>query len=371
MIRLLIAFLIGLTTFPVRAQVKVDNIEPVTIDLGTDHFVAGSNVAVNRSVPGDLLAAGRAVVSDSTVGGDAVLAGGSVHLNGNVSQSVYAAGGQVIVNGTISRNARLAGGNVEIAPSSRIDGGVSVGGGQARVSGSIGGYLQAAGGSLYINGPIGGDVEAAVGQLELGPNARIRGRLRYRSRQALKQDPAAQVSGGIEQLPPLAPQAPRRGLGRGASWIWTLGLMLLVAILLLVLPGFLTSVIETLESRPGASALLGFALLVCIPVASVILLITLVGAPLGLLSMTAYMALLLVGYVAAGAALGDWVWKRLRRGNAPATRPQIGAAIGGILAVAIIGRVPLLGGLVIFVALLLGIGAVGLQINRALHPATH
>lgn len=362
--------LLGLTTFTVRAQ---DNnvTDLVTVDLGTDHFAAGQEINVIKAVAGDLLAAGRQVTIGDKVGGDAAAAGGTVRLDGTVSENAYAAGGQVFVNGTIARNARLVGGNVEIAPSSRIEGGVSIAAGQARVNGSIGGYLQSAGGNLYIDGPVGGDVEAAAAQIELGPNARINGRLRYRSRSALKQDAGAQVLGGIEQLPiSVSVPAAARGVGRVMFWIWTLGLMLLVAILLFILPGF-AHVIGMVERRPGASALLGFAMLICIPIGSLILMVTLIGAPLGLLSLAAYFALLLLGYVAAAAAVGDWLLKRLRHGSLEELGWRIGAAICGIFVIGILGEIPIFGGLIVFVALIIGIGALGLQMTSVLRPAGH
>jgi cytoskeletal protein CcmA (bactofilin family) len=369
--RFLVALLIALMGVTVHAQDNNQGTDLVTMELGKDHFAAGQDVTVAKAVAGDLLAAGRQIVLEEKVGGDAVAAGGMVRLNGNVSGNAYAAGGQVFVNGTISHNARLAGGNVEIAPSSRIDGGASIAAAQIRVSGPIGGYLQAAGGSLYLDGPVGGDVEGTARQIELGPNARISGKLRYRSSGALKQDAGAQVLGGIEQLPFEVRTAPRmgRGLARLAFWVWTLGLILLVAILLFLLPAFGT-VIGTLEDRPGVSALLGFALLVCIPIASLILLITLIGAPLALLSMAAYFALLLVGYLAAAAAVGDLLLKRLRHGTVLTAGWRIIAAICGIFIIALLGLIPLLGGLIVFAALIMGIGAVGLQVNRTLRP-TH
>jgi cytoskeletal protein CcmA (bactofilin family) len=372
--RIPMVLLIGLATVTLQIQGQAQTEEDqrndlLTIDLGKDHFAAGQNIAVAKAVEGDLLAAGREVIIEDKVGGDAAAAGGTVRLNGNISDNTYAAGGQVFVNGTISRNARLAGGTVEISPSSRIDGGASIAAGEVRVNGAIGGYLQAAGGSVYINGPVGGDVEASGGSIELGPNARINGRLRSRSRAPLKQDEGAQVLGGIEQLPYRVQPAPALGgLFRVIFWVWMVGLMLLVAIILVLLPGF-GNVIATVEARPGASALLGFVLLVCIPVASLILLITLIGAPLALLAMAAYLALLLVGYLAAAAAVGDTVLKRLRPGTVERIGWRIAAAICGIFAIAILGRIPILGSLIVFAALIMGIGAVGLQINRALRPA--
>jgi len=372
MLRVLIACVIGLMTLPAMAQDSSGAGRPdlVTRDLGADHFAAGENVTVSGSVAGDLMAAGRTVVLDGSVSGDAVAAGGSVRLNGNISQNVYAAGGQVLVNGTVSRNARFAGGQVEIAPASRIEGGVSIGAGEARVSGAIAGYLQAAAGNLYINGPISGDVEVSASQVELGPETRIGGSLRYRSNSELRRDPAAQVLGGIERLPAREfAIGVARGLSRALFWLWTLGLMLMVTLLVPALPGFFAGVGHMLQSRPGASALLGFAILIVTPVASVVLLATLVGAPLGLLSIAAYLALMMVGYAATGAALGDWLLKRLQPEKASTVSRQISAAIGGIFLVALIGQVPIIGGLAVFAALLMGMGAVGLHLRRALRPA--
>jgi hypothetical protein len=371
MFKIKIAFLIGVMILTAQPQLHAQGKEGtglVTIDLGKDRFVAGQDITVTNSVAGDILAAGSEIILNEKVGGDAVAAGGTVRLNGNFSDNAYAAGGRVYVNGTIARNVRLAGGNVETAPSSRVEGGASIAAGQARVNGAIGSYLQAAGGSLYLNGPVGGDVNASARQIELGPDARISGKLRYRSNAVLKQDPGAQVLGGIEQLPFRVHSAPAvaRGLALVMFWFWTFGLMVLVAILFL-LPGF-TNVIGTLEARPGASALLGFALLVCIPIASLILLITLIGAPLALLSIAAYFALLLVGYIAAAAAIGDLLLKWLRHKTAETAGWRIVAAICGIFIIVLLGLIPFLGGLIVFVALIMGIGAVGLQMYRAVRP---
>ena len=115
--------------------------------------------------------------------------------------------------------------------------------------------------------------------------------------------------------------------------------------------------------RPGLALLSGFIELVCIPVAALIFFITLIGAPLGLLALLLYFVLLLLGYVATSVALGDWALQRWKTEAAARTAWRIGAAVLAVLVLALLGSVPWLGGLVAFVALLAGIGAIVLQLT--------
>jgi cytoskeletal protein CcmA (bactofilin family) len=341
--------------------------------LGDDLFAAGGSVTVNQPVAGDLIVSGGSVDVDGAVAGDAVAFGGKLRLGADVGQSVYAAAGQITINGKVGRSVRVAGGQVELGPKSEIVGNVSAAGGQLRLLGTVKGHVQAAGGRVLIDGPVSGDVIATTGQVELGPNARIAGALRYRSSEALRQDPAAQV-GGIERLQ--AP--PRRGdddgkadrgdAGHGVAavfgGVWTLGLIVLAGVLLAALPDFSSAIARTLRERIGVSLLLGFVFLVCVPVAAVILFITLIGIPLGLFALALYAALLPVAYVSAGIGLGDWVLTRWLPQRAGTLRMRVAATAAALLALALLGWIPGLGGWVGFVALLAGLGALLLQVRR-------
>jgi hypothetical protein len=228
-----------------------------------------------------------------------------------------------------------------------------------------------AGGRLWIDGAVGGDVSATAGQVELGPNARIAGTLRYRSRDTLRQDPAAQVAGGVEPLfsranaaasAPVA--APVRAAGHGIGWFWTAGLVLLAALLLATLPGFCGRVAQSLREHVGLSLLLGFIWLVCVPVAALLLLVTLIGIPLALLAVALYFALLPVGYVSAAIGTGDWVLQTWRSANAGRLGWRIGAAAVVLVLLALLGSVPWLGSVLACAALLAGLGALLLQLRR-------
>ncbi|MDH5578561.1 MAG: polymer-forming cytoskeletal protein [Betaproteobacteria bacterium] len=329
--------------------------------LGADTFVAGESARHSAPVQGDLIAAGGELLLAGPVAGDQIAFGGKLRLDGAVSQDLYAGGGQVALDGSVARNARVAGGEVSLGPRARVAGNASLAGGDVKVLGTIDGYLQAAGGRVLIDGRVAGDVEAASGALELGPNARIGGKLRYRGGAPLKQDPAAQVQGGIERLEMPMRDVAERSPAPAVFGVWTLGLMVMAAVLVLALPGFFGRVAQAARTRFGWSLLAGFLALAAIPLAAVILLASVIGIPLALVALLGYLMLLLVGYVAAGIALGDatlargWAARAAHRGWR-----ALFAALG-VLVIGIVALIPWLGALAALAALITGMGALLLQ----------
>jgi cytoskeletal protein CcmA (bactofilin family) len=328
---------------------------------GDDRFVAGDSALVAEAVKGDLLAASGELRITAPVAGDVIVVGGTLRIDAAAGQDVYAGGGQVSLEGTVARNARVAGNSVSVGPQARIAGNASLAGRRVEMLGAIGGYLQAAGARVLIDGRVDGDVEAAAGELELGPRARIGGKLRYRSGEPLRQDASAQVQGGIERLElPVRPAA-KRARAPAAFGFWTLGLMAMAALLVAALPGFFGRVADAARARFGWSLLAGFIALASIPAAALVLLVSVIGIPLALLAVLGYFALLLVGYVAAGIALGDSVLRRWFAARAARKGWRALFAALGVLAIGIVALIPWLGALVAFLALLAGMGALLLQ----------
>jgi cytoskeletal protein CcmA (bactofilin family) len=270
------------------------------------------------------------------------------------------------VDGTVARNARVAGGRVEIGPRAQVNGNVSIAGGELTVAGAVQGYVQAAAGDVYINGTVGGDVVAAGGTIELGPNARIAGALRYASGEEIRRDPAAQVAGGITRM--TVEHRRERTARRGISWVWSVGLIVLAAVLAAAAPALTSGAALTLRTRPGMSILIGLAALVGIPIAIVVLLATVIGIPLALLALVLYFALLLAGYAITAIGLGDWLLARWRAADAQRALWRAGAAALAMLAIALLTRVPFVGGLIVFVVLLFGLGALVMQARPTQSP---
>ena len=353
---------IALCVAAALAVAKEDH-RPVVTDIGLDRVIAGGSYSQAQPVAGDLLAAGGTVDVLGDVGGDAVLAGGTLRVDAAVKQGLYAAGGRITIGAPVQRNARIAGGSLEIAPQARVSGNVSAAGGEIRVLGPIGGYLVAAGGRVLINAPVAGDVDVRAGHLELGPKAAIGGKLRYASREELERDPAAQVAGDIERVQWRFEPRPRRGAPLPV--IWAAGLMLLAAVLAAALPDWYERVQQVLRQRPGTSALAGLVAIACMPVAAILLFVTVIGVPLGLLTLLALPALMLVGYVSTGVAAGRMALSRWRPAQQASRGWQILAAALCMLVLSLAASVPWVGTLVAVAVLLLGVGSVLLALRQA------
>ena len=318
----------------------------------SDRIATGCPVRVETPVDGNLLGAGCKVSVEAPVSGKAALAGGNVHFDGEVGRDAYGAGGRVVVNGAVGRSVRLAGGHVQIGPNATVAGDASL-----------------AGGHVLIDAPVDGNASVAAGTLELGPHARIGGKLRYRG-DNLEQDPTAQVANGIERVSRHSGHRDFMPFGRSHhGWIWTAGLMLLAGIFAALLPGYSGRMAEELRTRPWMSLLFGFIAFVCIPVAAVMFMLTIIGIPLGILAILGYAALLLVGYVCTSVVTGGLVLGQLKAEVAQNTAWRAGAAVLAMLVLALIGRIPVVGGFVVFAALIVGVGLIVATVFHRPPPA--
>jgi hypothetical protein len=96
---------------------------------------------------------------------------------------------------------------------------------------------------------------------------------------------------------------------------------------------------------------------VCVPFVAIVLLITIVGIPLALLLMSLYLLVLFLGWVTAALFLAQRGLAALRPGRVTTRGWQLLALLLGLVALWLLKEIPLVGGLIGFVALLAGIGA--------------
>lgn len=336
-----------------------------------DFFQAGNHIVLEQPVAGDALLAGATVESNASIEGDASMAGGQVAVRATVGEDLYAIAGELEVDALVSGSARLAGGRVRITPASRIDGGVAIAGGTVDAEGQFGRYLTVTGGDVILGGSVDGDVRIYAEQLTVLPGTRIGGQLRYRTTSPAVLPGDLQVGAGVRReadggnasrgwrLPEAA---------RSAGWLWLIGLFALGLLLAYAFAGFSRRTSAALGDRPWAGMGVGLLVLVGIPVLAMVLALTLVGLPLALMLVLAYLAMLIAAYVVGALYLGDRALAAARPGQPSTPGRRLLALLLVLLVLAAISQLPLLGKLVRFAVLLLGLGGIALALRRRRVP---
>jgi len=334
-----------------------DNVNiPSDVTINDDLYVAGGTVTINGTINGDLIVAGGNVTINGTVRDDAMIAGGTVVVAGDIGQSIRAAGGNLTINGEVGEDLVVSGGNVDASSSSTIGRDVLLASGSARLSGPVGRGVRGAIGSLTIDTRIGNGVRVNVGNLTLTGQAVINGDLVYTSENTADIADGARVTGEITRREP--PVDEPGVAGRIFSFIASFIAAFLFGLLLLLLfPAGTVRVADTVRESPWISLLLGFALLIVVPAAIIILLILVVTIPISLAILFFYVLGIYLAKVFVGLALG-----RTMVGYFKWNIGNILAFLIGLAIVMLLGLIPFIGPLVRFVYIIFGLGAAGLVI---------
>lgn len=330
----------------------------------------------SETIQKDLYLAGGNVTSSGKVNGDLAVGGGNILINGPVSQDLFVGGGSIAILADVGDDVRVGGGNIVV--SGKIGDDLVVGGGQTSISGAgIGGDVLWAGGALRVDAPVGGNLQLAGGEvvinshvrgnvsfkgkkLTLAKNAVIDGNLDYSAQKEATIEAGAVVRGQTNYEPLKAPATPISGKGIIAflSLVF-LGKFLALLVFALALGLFFRRYADALVANAVAQPLLetgrGLIVLIVLPVISVMLLISIIGVPIGLLGLLAFAALLVVGSPLAAVILGSvlhkWMFKPAEYQIAWQT------ILLGVLVYTLLGLIPILGGIAKFVLMLLAVGS--------------
>lgn len=362
-----------LAAAPVAAQ---DRGGAVTV-IGGHLFAVGDDVRTTAGAEDDAFLAGGRITAIGTFQQGLFAGGRDVRVGGTVGDDLFAAGQTIVVEGAIADDLFATGQRVELREGARVGGDAFLAGQTIELFGEVGGGAYVGATTLVITGTINGDVQARVDRLVIGPRARINGALEYRAN-STDISSTAVIAGGtrVREAQPAERESFEDEIAESAGWsIGTIaGLTIMAALLQLVIPGVLNDASDVVSARPLPAFGWGLAALVGLPLLGILLLITILGIPLGLL-------LWLVFAVLMGAAtVSSAYWLGLRiRGLFDSTLedPEFGGrvlwSVVGLVALAVILWVPILGPLFVWLLWVAALGALVMTIGarfRAPRPVS-
>ncbi len=328
----------------------------------------------------DLYALGQQVIVQGRVTGDLVVAAGELRMVGRVEGDINGVASRAVIGGQTDGSVRLVSGEViadgavgqdlvVLAGSVTLDGEVNRDllalTNRLQVRGAVGRDVRGQMGSLNLSGRVGRDVEVALGgsslcrrlpglpmcrgsSVSVRPTARVGGDIGYRSFEEAQVSAAAEVEGQVIRRRPTPANVTARAGARVLSFLWFLAFVVTGVALLGLLPATSIEAVAVASLRPWRAALLGLAVLVLVPIVAVLLSLSVVGLPLGLLLLALWVLGLFAGPVPAVNAVGQRVLGD--RGG------RYGGFLLGSVLWALLRLIPVLGGLVYLVTLVWGLG---------------
>ncbi len=347
-----------------QASAESDNISragariQVVADGHDDVWAAGALVSVRGALNGELWAAGAEVDVDTTAKGEAWVAGAIVTIAGGYQKDLHVAGARVNVNARVGGKLNAAGARVLIGPQTEVRGRLNLAGADVVFAGTAQGPAEIYGDAVLIEGRIAGDLRVRARSVAVGSGAVIDGNAVFETLSEPEIAQGATIRGRQTVTLPRADARAVATIAKALAAIVLFGIgsgLVLGIILLLAGRRHVERAIEQIRAAPIRTAIIGLALLVLVPLAAVVLMVTVIGLPVGLLTLLAFPLLLLIASVIAALGIADWALNRNR------TRGSLGGRVVlllvGLIGLTVIGIIPVIGFVAWFLALILGLGA--------------
>jgi cytoskeletal protein CcmA (bactofilin family) len=361
---LMILSAVSVLAFDARSGMAVTVASGEVVD--DDLYVAAETIIIDGTVDGDLWAAGNTITVNGIVNGSVMAAGMIVNINGDIAHAVRAVAETININGDVGGDVITGCGNVNIVSTARVGGDLLFGADIAGIDGLIEGNIKGTGSEVTISNGVNGNIELKVESLTISSTANIGGDLSYTSEEEADIQSGAQIAGGTTHtLPEVKPEV-KKDWTKVFPFVLFFGvlakvlnfLMALVTgvVIIFLVPKKLTSITDAIGTRPGPSAGWGAMILFLTPIAALIVCFTIIGIPVGLITLALYGTALYLAQIPVGLFIGRWIIGRFRVVEGKAI--MVGALAVGLAILKLLSLIPYFSFFVGFVVVLFGLGAV-------------
>lgn len=315
-------------------------------------YYAGNSVNIDGVVLEDLVAAGNTVTVTGAVNDNANIAASDITLNGKIGKSARLMGLEIKINNNIGADLFAAGSHITLNQNATVANDLVAGGAIIILDGNIGGNAYLAGSQITINGKINGNViiKGNTRKVIIGDKAVILGNLNYQAQDAATISPTAKISGTttFTKMAKTNDIAAKFKVATSVfSIIMAIASYLLLLVLIYLFPKLSRKLIEGSVSKPWENLGIGFLYLVAVPIAAIILLITIIGFPIGILAFGLFGLTIALAGAYGRILVGSLIFKWLGRDKT--LRIDWLTALVGLIVTAIIAIIPVIGWLALLI----------------------
>ena len=357
-----VAVLLPMVSFAAYVGAGDSVTAPVATESSQNSYLVGGTVNVANQTPGDLVTAGGTIVISGNVEKDILTVGGNVSIIGGTVEDLRVAGGNIIIGKKINGEAMIAGGQVTITSDTQISGDSYIVGGTLVFAGTENRNLTLLGGAIRIDGTVNGNLNIKSSEKVIfGSSAVVKGTIKY----SAPNEAVIESGAKLTNTPVFTTIADsRKNSGAAAKgfmaffgivfFLKLLGALVAAYILWYLFRRDTVTAIEEIHAHFWKVLLRGFATLILIPIAGIILLITTIGWIPGVVLLATYGALLAIASPLAFLVAASILMKLFKKNHVNLTWYQI---ILGAIVLRFVVLIPIVGWIVCAVIYLAALGA--------------
>lgn len=329
------------------------------IYIASDEIVDGnlyaiaSDITIDGDIAGDLIALASSITINGNIAGDLIVATSQLQINGKIEGNARIASNSLNFNGYVGKNVNAIGQELYFNESSFVGWDVLAAGNIIFLKGTINGHVDADGGKIFINSDISKNVNLNLSGkeqlLNIAPDTKIGGNLNYTSKQETLIAYPENVKGQIS-FQENNPQK-EKNTQKSKGLLLSIAMALVVASLFIyILKKPYQESMQALDKFKTKNLIPVFLFLILIPVAAIILAITIIGIPAAIIIFIAYGLILYLAKLVSAIFIGKLIFDKF------ANKKNFFLFISlGIVISWIIFALPVIGGMVAFLATIFGL----------------
>jgi cytoskeletal protein CcmA (bactofilin family) len=325
-------------------------------------YIASNNITIEGVVNGDLIALGQNINVKGKIMGDIISVSQNLNVEGEIGGNIRSITNTAsLINTTVKRNVNLIGANILINENSNINWDALILAGVAEMRGTVQGSLHGMVDKLLISGDVNKDVSFTINQnnnyyqdepIKITDNSNIKGDFNYSYNKNLNIDESL-VAGAINFNKKDIENNWQKNIW---NFIIAVFSALVVGLVFISISKKEMAIIqEKVNSRYKKSLLVGLGILFLTPIISVILMLTIIGIPLGFIMLIFWFILLYFAQIMVGLGLGKQIREKLFKTKKKNIMADL---VIGITILYLLFSIPIFGKIIMFLSTLLGLGVI-------------
>ena len=337
-------------------------ITPVSANEITNFYSdAKDNVEFNENVEGDSALAGNIVDVIGNIDGIGFIAGNTVNIDGSLEYG-FAAGNEVNITGHIAKSLYLAGNTINFADNSSVGRDIKIVGQKINLAGKLERHVDVIGTKITMKSgtTVYGDVNLDANNIVVEDNVTIHGTLSY------NENANATISDNtmITDIEKLATVEESNGIDANAVLSSIVNLVIVFLVISILLPQTIEKT-SNLYKKPSFGLYVrnigaGILILICIPLIAMLLLLSNIGIALGLILAALYVIALYLAYIYSGFLVGEILLIKVLKLKVN----KYLSGIIGIIILKLLTLIPILGTIIGFLAITLGLTTLWLLMKQ-------